>query len=214
LQTLAAGSSLTLFVKQVFNGLSYMSFIERKGIMSRLKRWSIACVMTLAAFAHAPVAQAQSVPTNVGTKVTAGTYNFDFANGSFFADGAITTDATGHATTIFGLVNGTDPITGLSTYAGADNDLYATGAWVTFGGLSFSTTSLGDFNFYNSGLGYYGLLSSRSDINGYPDGTIATARVAAVPEPTSWAMFLFGFAAIGLSVRTRSRSCSKLPQIA
>ena len=121
--------------------------------------------------------------------------------------------STGHATTIFGLVNGTDPITGLSTYAGADNNLYATGAWVTFGGLSFSSTSLGDFNFYNSGFGYYGLLSSRRDITGYADGTVALAHVAPVPEPTTWAMMLLGFGAAGATLR-RQRRPIKLAQVA
>jgi hypothetical protein len=147
-------------------------------------------------------AQSQSVPTSVGTRVTAGTYSFDVSNGSVFVSGMITTDSTGHATTVSGLVNGTDPITGLSSYAGADNDLYAPpGAWVTFAGLSFSTTYLGDFNYYNSGQGYYGLLSSDTNINGYPDGQIATSQVAAVPEPTTWAMMLVGFGVLGFTMR-------------
>ena len=124
--------------------------------MSRLRRLIFRCAVTLATLVHAPIALSQSVPATVGTRATAGTYNFDFSNGSIFAVGTITTDLTGHATGIFGSVNGADSITGLSTYADADNDLYATGAWVTFGGLSFSSASLGDFNFYNSGLGYYG----------------------------------------------------------
>ena len=175
-------------------------------------RLIFACAVTVAALAHAPVAQSQSVPTSVGVSAAAGSYNFNFANGTDSAAGTITTDSTGHATTIFGLVNGTDPITGLSTYAGADNNLYATEAWVTFGGLSFSTTSLGDFNFYNSGLGYYGLLSSRRDINGYPDGTIATASVTPVPEPTTWEMMLLGFCGAGLAVR-RQRRRIKLAQL-
>ena len=181
--------------------------------MLHLKRSIFACAVTLAALACAPVAEAQSVPTTVGTRAPQGSYSFDLDNGSISAAGTITTDLTGHATTIFGLVNGTDPITGLSTYAGADNNLYATGAWVTFGGLSFSSTSLGDFNFYNSGLGYYGLLSSRRDITGYADGTVALAHVAPVPEPTTWAMMLLGFGAAGAALR-RQRRPIKLAQVA
>ena len=157
----------------------------------------------LLAMAAAAPAWSQQVPTNVGTSATAGSYNFDFSVGTVSAGGTILTDNTGHATAITGLVNGADAITGLSSYAGADNNLYSTGAWVTFAGLSFSTTSLGDFNFYNSGQGYYGLLSSVSNINGYADGQIATANVAAVPEPSTWAMMLIGFMGVGFSTRRR-----------
>ena len=63
-----------------------------------------------------------------------------------------------------------------------------TGAWVTFGGLSFSSTTLGDFNFYNSGRGSYGFITSGSNISGYADGRVATAHVAPVPEPATWAI--------------------------
>ena len=171
--------------------------------MLRFENIALACAATLMSVVCAAPAQSQAVPTSVGTRAPAGTYNFDIALGSTLAGGTITTDANGHATAISGLVNGTDPITGLSSYAGADNDLYVTGAWVTFGGLSFSTISLGNFNFYNSGQGYYGLLSSVTNANGYADGRIATARVAAVPEPATWSMMLLGFGAIGWQLRRR-----------
>ena len=182
--------------------------------MSRFKNFTLACAATAISVVSAAPAQSQAVPTSAGARAPAGTYDFDVAIGSIFAGGTITTDSTGHATTISGLVNGTDPITGLSNYAGADNDLYVTGAWVTFGGLSFSTPSLGDFNFYNSGLGYYGLLSSVTNANGYADGRIATARVAPVPEPSSWAMMLFGFAGAGLAMRRERRRMCALAQAA
>lgn len=171
--------------------------------------WS--CMLVSLAFA-AP-AQSQAVPANVGITASAGIYDLNVTNGSVVVNALITTNSTGHATGISGLVDGTDPITGLSTYAGADNNLYSTGAWVTFGGLSFSTTSLGDFNFYDSGLGYYGLLSSKTDINGYPDGQIATAHVAPVPEPSTWVMMLVGFGAAGAAMR-RTRAKAGLPQFA
>ena len=173
----------------------------------------IACSGAFVSLALASPAYSQAVPTSVGTRATAGTYDFDVSNGSVVVDALITTNASGHATAISGLVNGTDPITGLSSYAGADNDLYVTGAWVTFGGLSFSTASLGDFNFYNSGQGYYGLLSSNTDINGYADGITATAQVAPVPEPSTWMMMLVGFGAAGAAMR-RSRARCLLQQFA
>lgn len=172
--------------------------------MTRFVRFLLACAVSSLAIAG-PV-EAQTVPGSVGTAAPAGTYQLLTGNGSVLVDALITTNAAGHATGISGLVNGSDPITSLSSYAGADNNLYITGAWVTFGGLSFSTTSLGDFNFYNSGSGYYGLLSSRRDINGYADGVIATAQLAPVPEPATWAVMLIGFVGIGMTMRRRRRT--------
>jgi PEP-CTERM motif-containing protein len=205
--------ALTTSVETVLNTVRLMSFTNG-GIMSGIKSFAFATAATLISLAVAGPAQCQAIPTSVGARATAGTYNFNVGDGSVFVDGMITTDSNGHATAISGLVNGTDAITGLSTYAAADNDLYATGAWVTFQGVSFSTTSLGDFNFYNSGLGYYGLLSSITAINGYPDGVIFTAHVAPVPEPGTWAMMLFGFAAAGLAVRRQRRTIKYISQAA
>lgn len=182
--------------------------------MSRYLNFLLGCSFTAVALAASAPAQSQAVPSTTGTRAIAGTYNFDVSNGSTIVDALITTNSAGHATGITGLVNGIDPITGLSTYAGADNNLYVTGAWVTFGGLSFSTRSLGDFNFYNSGSGYYGLLSSVRNINGYPDGVpTTTALVTPVPEPATWAMMLLGFCGAGAVMR-RTRPQRGLPQIA
>lgn len=178
--------------------------------MRRFVSFLLACAIS--SFVAIP-AEAQSVPLSVGAAAPAGTYLILTGNGSVIVNALITTNSSGHATGISGIVNGSDPITGLSNYAGADNDLYITGAWVTFGGLSFSTMSLGDFNFYNSGAGHYGLLSRNRDINGYPDGVVATAQFAAVPEPATWAMMLLGFSIAGVAVR-RSRSGGVLPQLA
>jgi hypothetical protein len=179
--------------------------------MPRIFGFSLACaaLVSLGAPAHS-----QSVPANVGLPAAAGAYNFFASNASTSVNGIITTDATGHATAISGLVNGTNAITGLSTYAGADNALYGNGAWVTFAGVSFSTTSLGDFNFYNSGLGYYGLLSSRVNINGFPDGQTASLQVRPVPEPATWAMMIVGFALTAIALRRRRVTLKLLPQIA
>ena len=164
----------------------------------------VAAAFALSLTAGTPVF-AQSVPTSAGARATAGSYNFNVSNGSIFAGGTVTTNAMGHAISISGLVNGTDTITGLSNYASADNDLYTTGAFVTFAGLSFSTAAVGSFNFFNNGNGYYGFLSSVINANGYPDNRIATAAVAPVPEPTTWYMMLVGFGAVGFGVRRRAR---------
>lgn len=156
---------------------------------------------------------AQSVPTSVGTRATAGTYSFHVTSGSTLVDALVTTNGTGHAVGISGLVNNTDPITGLSTYAGADNNIYVTGAWLTFGGLSFSTRSMGDFNIYNSGVGYYGVLSGLTNPSGLADGRVAIAQITPVPEPSTWLMMLVGFVSAGAAVR-RSKKPAKLLQFA
>ena len=90
--------------------------------MSRFKSFKFWCASTLVSVAFAAPAHSQAVPVDVGARAPAGTYNFDVSNGSVFVDGFITTDSNGHATSIWGFVNNTDPITGLSTYAAADND--------------------------------------------------------------------------------------------
>jgi hypothetical protein len=176
--------------------------------MSRFTNFIFGCSAACMAMASSSIAQAQAVPTTAGARATAGSYVFDISLDSLFAGGTITTDSTGHAIGITGLVNGTDPITGLSTYAGADNDLYVTGAWVTFGGLSFSSTTLGDFNFYNSGRGSYGFITSGSNISGYADGRVATAHVAPVPEPATWGLMIGGVGLVVAALRRKRRVAS------
>ncbi len=60
-------------------------------------------------------------------------------------------------------------------------------------GVSYFAVSSG---FSNSDFGAYSL-----NING--PGTITSGVVAAVPEPATWAMLLFGFAGIGAAMRRR-----------
>lgn len=68
---------------------------------------------------------------------------------------------------------------------------------------------------YWSGLGYISLMQSDPSGYSFPDGTsLGSAFLAlggtlgtptGVPEPASWAMMLFGFGAIGMSMRGRRR---------
>ena len=177
-------------------------------------------MMITAAFAFATVAApalADPVPPTPGTPAPAGDYSLTFNGSVFDGSGIITTDATGHATAATGTISsGSDiyTILGISAYAGADNNLYVTPAYVTFAGLSF-TTDLGvDFNLFNYGDGTYGLLNSAENTVGYPDPRdIVTANVAAVPEPATWALMLIGFGAVGLQMR-RKRQPAQLMQAA
>ena len=60
----------------------------------------IACSGAFVSLALASPAYSQAVPTSVGTRATAGTYDFDVSNGSVVVDALITTNASGHATAI------------------------------------------------------------------------------------------------------------------
>ena len=93
-------------------------------------------------------------------------------------------------TGISGTANG-DPITGLSIYAGADNLLYfPTEPFVDFGGISFSTASLGDWNIFYDGSAYF-ILSSVENPGGAPDGLhpIQFSVTTFTPEPITLSLF-------------------------
>jgi hypothetical protein len=109
-------------------------------------------------------------------------------------------------------------ISGLSSYADADNKLYATGANtndnLSVAGLSFSVSGGQEYNLYTwnpgNGVGTY-LLNSQIDSVGYTqNGAVGALTVTAVPELATWAMMLIGFAALG-SVgyrKTRARQAA------
>jgi hypothetical protein len=108
-------------------------------------------------------------------------------------------------TGITGTANG-DAITGLSIYAGADNLLYfPTEPFVDFGGISFSTVSLGDWNIFYDGSAYF-ILSSIENPGGGPDGLhpIELSITAVTPEPITLSLFGAGLAGAFL-VRRRKR---------
>jgi hypothetical protein len=112
----------------------------------------------------------------------------------------------------------------------------------TFGGtagtadISFGTNLIADLNIQSANLGFT-QLSAPGDLftgpassptfnigtfnlsGGFTAGpatlTISRAAVAAVPEPSTWAMMLVGFGAIGASMRRRRRDRgATLPQAA
>jgi hypothetical protein len=107
-----------------------------------------------------------------------------------------------------------DTITGVSGYAGADNKLFVPGSpdFVDFSGISFTTATSGDFNlFYNGGIGSW-VLSSFENPGGGPDNLHpVTLSVTAVPEASTWAMMLLGFASVGfVAYRRKSKPAFRL----
>ena len=121
-------------------------------------------------------------------------------------------------TSISGTRNGV-AITGLTTYAGDDNlvytaaaDLYGVGAHVDYPGLAYLAggsafnvyydTSLSD-SYACGAIGYCEIgpgVTGTSGLAG-PDsiGPIASFTLTAVPEASTWAMMLMGFAGFGLA---------------
>jgi hypothetical protein len=113
--------------------------------------------------------------------------------------------------------SGTFAVTGFSSYAGGDNFFfYPTQPYVDFGGISFTTASGGDFNLGLGGSGPFGYLFNASLLN--PGGfaqantlagstSLSEFTVTAVPEPSTWAMMILGFAGVGyMTYRRRNHS--------
>ena len=143
--------------------------------------------------------------------VQAGTYTFSYVQTGGAAESGSGTFVTGPAGSPFTIlsVNGTangDTITGLSTYAGADNLLYVPAPNADFSGISFSTATLGNFNIYDQGdSSPLYLLNSVENPGGGPDLLHPiTLTVTAVPEPVSWALMLVGIGGLGVALRRRN----------
>jgi hypothetical protein len=124
------------------------------------------------------------------------TYSGTGGSGEFQIDATLVTPGIYDVKSISGYGDGAK-ITGLSNYAGSDNQLsYPGEPYVSLGGLSFATT-VGSYNLY-SWDGGYRQLSSLIDPTGYAVNGTPTALTVAVPEVSTWAMMLAGFAGLGL----------------
>lgn len=158
---------------------------------------AVALALSAAGSAHAEMFEFQFT----GTGVTADL----FANASGL--GAPITSITGSLTDT-NVGPGTFVVTGLSSYASADNLLASTAPWVTYSGLSFTTDTGGSFNLFDNG-GTYQLLTSTSNPGGYANGagfTNLSMTVTAVPEPGALAMMMAGLLGlVGVSRRRQSR---------
>jgi hypothetical protein len=138
---------------------------------------------------------------------SAGTYDFIYTGAGVSGSGAIvTTGTTVDSVTgsVFDSAVGTGPfsITGLSSYAGSDNTFSGTSPYLTFGGLSFTTGTGGDFNLaaLTQGGSTYTVDSSVTDPGGSPETPISLS-ISAVPEPSVWIMMLGGIAMMGAALR-------------
>jgi hypothetical protein len=160
------------------------------------------------------------------------TWSFSFADaGGDSASGQLITSNTGPdylITSISGTFDG-QTITGLNgSYAGPDNIFYSAGPYVSFGGWSFNLAGgptaqvnvwYGNANGFNgfNGVNYW-LDINPPDVAGIgPNAGPLTsflvteaASVTAVPEPSTWAMLLLGFAGIGFMAYRRKQNGPQL----
>jgi hypothetical protein len=141
---------------------------------------------------------------------SARTWDFSFTDATGdTASGQLTTSAAGDPyaiSNISGLIDGS-AITGLSSYAGADNNLFFAGGapYADQGGISFTTASSVTYNWSNYPSGSPGgIANSVSDPNGNGCCQAAfTSVVVGVPEPATWAMMILGFVGVGFMAYRR-----------
>jgi hypothetical protein len=161
------------------------------------------------------LALAVCIVANVAT-ARAAVFDFTFTDGvSTSGSGEFTTSDVGSPFLITGVSGtfsymgaGPQTITGIESvggYAGNDNLLSFPGtpAFLTYGGLSFTTAS----DVYNIGFSapfYYMEQQSTNSVGSINPGDtfvqltdFTVTAVAAVPEPSTWAMMILGFCTLG-----------------
>jgi hypothetical protein len=176
-------------------------------------------IMLVAALAALTVAS----PAFAAVPVPAGSYGFNFASANYSGNGTLTVNSSGVATNASGTVNDNGFLTTIlgvapvGSYGSNDNLVLNGSPFFTLSGLDLV---LGDANIVNL-FTYFDGLNYETNIVANPGGTdgvgglqqLTTLNVAAVPEPSTWAMMLLGFGAVGFSLR-RSQRRSLLPQLA
>lgn len=175
-----------------------------------MARFGLVGAAALALCAAAPASAAQYLFEFSGTGFFGGTLN---------GSGTLTTDDTNfvsalngytfqNITGITGTFNGST-ITGLSPGTfGANNLFYLTGPFFVDGsGLGFRTASGVTGNlFVTNDTSYRVNTMGAGLLTGLVTARVTPVAVAAaVPEPTTWAMMLIGFGAIGVAMRRRRR---------
>lgn len=140
-------------------------------------------------------------------------FNFSYSGPGVSGSGVLTTSDAGSPFTVTGITgtaNG-EAITGLSTYASADNLIfYPTPPNVDFSGVSFSTASR------DWGIGWtgtaYGIVNSIDNPDGACCGIspidFSLSQASGTPEPGAWALMLLGFGAMGASLRRSRRTAA------
>lgn len=138
----------------------------------------------------------------------ASTYQLDFTSaGGDIGSLTLTLNGT-TATSASGTIDG-GIVTGLSPYAGADQQLFVLGpVHFTIGGLSFAATNGISYNLTSYPNNSDGITNSARDPNGNGSPApyaLASLSLSQVPLPAPGGLMLFCLGALGFAVRTRSR---------
>ena len=157
----------------------------------------------------------------VAPPVSAAVFDFSYMaiDGTFSGHGEFTTASLGSpymVSDVTGIANVGDigsSITGISSYANADNLLYfptstsSTLSFVSGRGISFTTASDGDFNLYFNDLEFtgYGRISSSLDSSGNGPGTQVQFSVSATPLPAALPLFATGLGVTALLAAWRRK---------
>lgn len=105
-----------------------------------------------------------------------------------------------------GTINGT-AIAGLSGIFGANNFLFQTGPFVDGSGIGFRTTAGTETNlFFQSSASSFRVNAVNPFLTGFATANASVAQVAAVPEPSTWALMLLGFAGVGVAMRRQTKA--------
>jgi hypothetical protein len=143
---------------------------------------------------------------------------FDFSY-STVAGGALTSSGSGEFDTTpagpnFLINSATGTVDGLAIsligvngFAGNDNTIYTPGDYLSFAGLSF-TTGATNYNLYGDNGTFVLGNAICTHCSGGNETTVdlTITQVAAVPEPSTWAMMVLGFAGLGfMAYRRKSK---------
>jgi hypothetical protein len=140
-------------------------------------------------------------------------FSFDSSDAELTATGQITVDTAGEVTGVSGVISGltNQTISGVAANPGFPNPSYSPdgsfiynnlyypiGMTFDINGLLFVTAENpgGYWNLWGNSAGNYSLWESVGSYN-YPIEESGSLSLTATPEPSTWALMLFGFAGLG-----------------
>jgi hypothetical protein len=165
------------------------------------------------------------------TSANASIYKFTFQSrdAELTAIGEFTVDSAEQVTNMSGAISGLtnqtiSAVTANSSFPTASyspdgsfiyNDVYhPTGMAFDINGVLFTTAQNpgGYWNLWGSSPGNYTLYESAGSYN-YPIQEIGTLSIVATPEPSTWAMLVLGFTALGFVGQRRQRAARLAPSL-